>query len=109
VVHVAPATTVPAAVPAPAPPGPAKEPEDDSLHVITSPMVGTFYGAPSSDSEPYVRNGSSISADSTVCIVEAMKIMNEIKAEVSGTIEQVCVKNGQPIEFGQALFKVRLA
>jgi acetyl-CoA carboxylase biotin carboxyl carrier protein len=91
----APAVAVPAA-------------EDTSLFTITSPMVGTFYAAPSPDSENYVKPGSKVTPESTVCIVEAMKIMNEIKAEVNGTIEQVCVKNGQPVEFGQALCKVRL-
>ena len=106
-VPVAPAAAPPA--PGPAQAEPAAPAEDDSLHVICSPMVGTFYAAPSPDSEPYVRVGASVSTDTTVCIVEAMKIMNEIKAEINGAIEQVCVKNGQPIAFGQALFKVRLA
>lgn len=88
----------------------AAEPaQDDKLVEIKSPMVGTFYAAPSPDSEPYVQPGSHVNPDTTVCIVEAMKIMNEIKAEVSGTIAQVCVKNGQPVEFGQTLFKVRVA
>ena len=84
------------------------EKEDDSLEVITSPMVGTFYSASSPESDPYVSVGAAIGPDTTVCIVEAMKIMNEIKAEISGTIEQVCVQNGQPVEFGQELFKVRV-
>ena len=82
--------------------------EDASLFTITSPMVGTFYASPSPDSEPYVKPGAKVTSGSTVCIIEAMKIMNEIKAEVNGTVEQVCVKNGQPVEFGQALCKVRL-
>jgi len=81
---------------------------DDSLQVITSPMVGTFYTASSPDSDPFVSVGAAIGTDTTVCIVEAMKIMNEIKAEISGTIEQICVQNGQPVEFGQELFKVRV-
>jgi len=81
---------------------------DESLQVITSPMVGTFYTASSPESDPFVSIGTPIGPDSTVCIVEAMKIMNEIKAEISGTIEQVCVQNGQPVEFGQELFKVRV-
>ena len=85
-----------------------KEEKEESLFVtIESPMVGTFYASPSPDSEPYVRVGEAVAPDTTVCIVEAMKIMNEIKAEVNGTIEQVCVQNGQPIEFGQVLFRVR--
>ena len=82
--------------------------EDASLFTITSPMVGTFYAAPSPDSEPYAKIGAKVTPESTVCIIEAMKIMNEIKAEVNGIVEQICVKNGQPIEFGQALCKVRL-
>ncbi len=71
-------------------------------------MVGTFYTASSPESDPFVSIGTPIGPDSTVCIVEAMKIMNEIKAEISGTIEQICVQNGQPVEFGQELFKVRV-
>ncbi len=84
------------------------EKADDSLQVITSPMVGTFYTASSPESDPFASVGAAIGPDSTVCIVEAMKIMNEIKAEISGTIEQICVQNGQPVEFGQELFKVRV-
>ena len=81
--------------------------EDNNFITIESPMVGTFYSAASPDSEAYIQVGQSVGPDTTVCIIEAMKIMNEIKSEVSGTIEQVCVQNGQAIEFGQALFKVR--
>ena len=73
---------------------------------ITSPMVGTFYAAPSPDAEPFVEVGKSISAGDVVCIVEAMKLMNEIKAECSGKIAQICVKNGDPVEFGQVLMYV---
>jgi len=103
----------PAAMPAAtaaAPTGiPAAETVDESIQVITSPMVGTFYAAPSPDSEPFVLPGTVINLDSTVCIVEAMKIMNEIKAEISGTITEMCVTNGQAIEFGQELFKVKVS
>jgi len=74
---------------------------------IKSPIVGTFYSAPSPDSPPYVKAGDHVTADTVVCIVEAMKVMNEIKAETSGTIEKVMVVNGQAVEFGQMLFKVR--
>jgi len=102
----APPAGIPAPPPAPSAPPP---PEDEKLAEIKSPMVGTFYAAPSPDSAPYVQPGAHVGPDTTVCIVEAMKIMNEIKAEVSGTIAQVCVKNGQPVEFGQTLFKVRLS
>jgi acetyl-CoA carboxylase biotin carboxyl carrier protein len=95
------------AEPAPAAPPPQKT-ADDALQVITSPMVGTFYAAPSPDSEPYVQIGASVTPESTVCVIEAMKIMNEIKAEVTGMIMELCVGNGQPVEFGQALFKVKV-
>lgn len=78
-----------------------------ALAVIASPMVGTFYVASSSTAEPYVKVGSHVSAGQVVCIVEAMKLMNEIEAEVSGTIAKVLVENGQPVEFNQALFHVR--
>jgi acetyl-CoA carboxylase biotin carboxyl carrier protein len=70
-------------------------------------MVGTFYAAPSPDSEPFVQVGAAVHADSVVCILEAMKVMNEIKAECSGTIREICVKNAQPVEFGQVLFRVK--
>ncbi len=95
--------TVPAiAAPAAQPAARAEE-----LLEIKSPMVGTFYASPSPDSEPYVSAGADISEDTVVCIVEAMKVMNEIKAECVGTIVEVCVKNTQPVEYGQVLFRVR--
>ncbi len=81
--------------------------EDDSLHKITSPIVGTFYSSPAPDKEPYVREGSNVSADTIVCIVEAMKLMNEIQAEVSGEIVKVYVESGQPVEYGQPLFGIK--
>jgi len=88
-------------------PGPASaQPEEESLE-ITSPIVGTFYEAPSPDSEPYVSVGTHVSDSSVVCIIEAMKVMNEIKAEVSGTVTQILVSNGEAVEFGQPLFKVK--
>ena len=86
---------------------PAAAASDEGLVEIKSPMVGTFYSAPSPDSEPYVEVGSKVKADTVVCIVEAMKVMNEIKAEVSGTIAEVCCKAGEAVEFGQVLFKVK--
>jgi acetyl-CoA carboxylase biotin carboxyl carrier protein len=73
---------------------------------ITSPMVGTFYKSPSPDAEPFVSVGSTIKAGDVVCIVEAMKMMNEIEAEVSGKIVEICVEDGQPVEFGQVLMYV---
>ncbi len=90
----------PAAVPADAP-APAKKGTP-----ITSPMVGTFYKAPSPDSDPFVSVGQSVSQGDVVCIVEAMKMMNEIEAEVSGKVVEICVEDGQPVEFGQVLMYV---
>lgn len=99
-----------AAAPAPATANGQAEPAspaDDGLIAVESPMVGTFYTAANPDSEAFVSVGSQISEGSVVCIVEAMKVFNEIKAELSGTIERICVKNGDAVEFGQALFMVR--
>ena len=83
--------------------------DDAGLLVIESPMVGTFYTAANPDSEPFVSVGKSVSADSVVCMVEAMKVFNEIKAECSGTIDRVLVSNGDAVEFGQKLFLVKPA
>jgi len=80
---------------------------DEDLLEITAPMVGTFYRAPSEGSEPYVTVGSIVDPDTVVCIVEAMKVMNEVKAEVSGEIVEILVQNAEPVEFGQVLFLVR--
>lgn len=106
VVVAAPAGTPLAAAPAVQAEPPA-EPVDDGLIDIKSPMVGTFYTAASPDSGNFVEMGSALSAETVVCIVEAMKVMNEIKAECSGTIAEVCVGNVQPVEFGQVLFRVK--
>ncbi|MFV8827283.1 acetyl-CoA carboxylase biotin carboxyl carrier protein [Alkalihalobacterium sp. APHAB7] len=110
-------TPAPAAAPAPAAPvQEEKQPEaavpvveDANLHKITSPMVGTFYSAPSPDSDPYVKAGDKVTQESVVCIVEAMKLMNELEAEVNGEIVEVLVENGQLVEYGQPLFLVKLA
>ncbi|MCH8215477.1 MAG: acetyl-CoA carboxylase biotin carboxyl carrier protein [Planctomycetes bacterium] len=83
----------------------AKSNED--LIDIPSPMVGTFYEAASPDSDPYLKIGSHVSPQSVCCIIEAMKVMNEIKAEVSGTLSQILVRNGQAVEYGQILFRVK--
>src|SRR5690606_32150130 len=80
---------------------------DDGLHKIVSPIVGTFYRSPSPDKDPYVSEGSTVSNETVVCIVEAMKLMNEIQAEISGEVVKVYVENGQPVEFGQPLFGIR--
>jgi len=90
--------------PAPAPPA---EVEDDGLVAIESPMVGTFYASPDPDSPPFVQVGSSVTPETVVCLVEAMKVFNEVKAETTGVIERVLVKNGEAVEFGQPLFLVR--
>ncbi len=80
---------------------------DDGLHQITSPIVGTFYNSPSPDKPTFVKEGDIVSADTVVCIVEAMKLMNEIQAEVSGEIVKIYVENAQPVEFGQPLFGIK--
>jgi len=80
---------------------------DADLFKITSPIVGTFYRSPGPDKDSYVSEGSNVSPETTVCIVEAMKLMNEIQAEVSGEIVKIYVENGQPVEYGQPLFGVK--
>lgn len=106
---------VPAAQPAPAPvPAqqntPPAEPaaaEVDDSKLIKSPMVGTFYTSPSPESPPFIKPGDSVTEDSVVCIVEAMKVMNEIKAELKGTIAEILVSNGDSVEYGQPLFRIK--
>ncbi|WP_078597072.1 acetyl-CoA carboxylase biotin carboxyl carrier protein [Evansella clarkii] len=88
-------------------PSPADNTRSEELHTITSPMVGTFYQAPSPDSSPYVKTGDKVNEESVVCIVEAMKLMNEIEAEVKGEIVEVLAENGQLVEYGQELFLVK--
>jgi len=90
-----------------APVAPAVPPAN--IHIIKAPMVGTFYSSPSPDSDPFADAGTQVSDDTTVCIIEAMKVMNEIRAEVTGTIVEVLAENGHPVEYGQPLFKVQLA
>jgi len=108
-VTVLPPVPAPPAGAAAAPQAKAEAPQVENLIEIRSPMVGTFYATSSPDGDPYVDVGDSVDEDSVVCIVEAMKVMNEIKADCSGTIAEVCVKNVQPVEFGQILFRVRPA
>ncbi len=81
--------------------------EDSNLVAITSPTVGTFYSSPNPEDPPFVQVGTQVQPDSVVCIVEAMKVFNQIPAEVSGKIVEILVKNGDPVEFGQELFKVQ--
>jgi acetyl-CoA carboxylase biotin carboxyl carrier protein len=98
----APAAAVPAPAAAPAEAAPAASGKE-----IPSPMVGTFYSSPSPESPAFVKVGQKVTPDTVVCIIEAMKVMNEIKAEVSGTITEVAAENGQPVQFGQALFRYK--
>ncbi len=86
---------------------PAEPAEDEGLHIITSPIVGTFYRSPSPTAEPFVRLGSHVDPDTVVCIIEAMKLMNEIQAETSGEVAKIYVENGQPVEYGQPLFGIK--
>ena len=81
--------------------------EDPSITYIKAPMVGTFYRAPSPESPPFVEVNAKVSENSVVCIIEAMKIMNEIQAEVKGTVVEILVENGQPVEYGQRMFKIK--
>jgi acetyl-CoA carboxylase biotin carboxyl carrier protein len=96
----------PAAATASAPGASPAKAEDANLAVVKSPMVGTFYTSSSPDTPPFVKVGDHVGASSTVCIIEAMKVFNEIPAEVSGQVVAVLVENGEPVEFGQPLFKV---
>ncbi len=103
VLTAAPAAPLQSAVPAPEPPPDANA----GLVPIASPMVGTFYAAPDPESPPFVSVGATVGPDTAVCLIEAMKVFNEIKAEVSGTIEKIAVKNAEAVEYGQALFYIR--
>jgi len=112
---VAPAMAMPAVAPLPValpadgvtPPAPAPAPAKSvSVHEVKSPMVGTMYRAPAPDAEPYVRVGDMVEAGKVLCIVEAMKLMNELECEVTGRIVEISVENAQPVEFGQVLFRI---
>lgn len=96
----------PAPVPAPAAP-PAAAPAPDTAAIV-SPMVGTFYRSPAANAAPFVEAGARVAKETVVCIIEAMKVMNEVTADVAGEIVEVLVKDGQPVEFGQPLFRVRV-
>ena len=113
------ATPVTAPAPAPAPAAAPSGPthpgtqattaasQDQDLHIIPSPIIGTFYRSPSPNAEPFVKIGSNVEYDSVVCIIEAMKLMNEIKAEATGEVVKIYVENGQPVEYGQPLFGIQ--
>jgi acetyl-CoA carboxylase biotin carboxyl carrier protein len=94
-----------AAAPVEPPPAAPEEPEDDG-YAVTAPMVGTFYTATSPGAAPFVQVGDQVNEGDTLCIIEAMKMMNQIEAEISGTIKSIRVQNGDPVEYGQALFVV---
>ena len=102
--------TIPAAASRPTAVGaaPAAAPVDDKGHLkdVKSPMVGTFYRAPSPEAAPFVEIGQTVEVGQVVCIVEAMKLLNEIKSEVRGKIVEICVDNAEPVEFGQVMFRV---
>jgi acetyl-CoA carboxylase biotin carboxyl carrier protein len=100
------AAAAPVAATASAPATVAEEPSEDEEHVVKSPMVGTFYAASSPDDEPFVREGSTVKKGDVLCIVEAMKLMNEIEAEYDGVVKKVLVKNAQPLEYGQPIFVI---
>jgi acetyl-CoA carboxylase biotin carboxyl carrier protein len=104
------AAPVAAAAPSATAAAPAEETRADGLplgtHIITSPIVGTYYRSPSPDSDPYVQEGSKVSRGETLCIIEAMKLMNEIESDESGTIIKIFVENGQAVEYGQPLFGI---
>ena len=109
---VMPQMPMPVAMPQPAAPpaAPAEAPAADSeagLHIITSPIVGTFYRAPNPESEAFSNIGDHISKGKVLCIIEAMKLMNEIESDVDGTIVKIYPQNGQPVEYGEKLFAVR--
>ena len=103
----APAPQATSAEPAPAAAPAETKPAEDNYRVITSPMVGVFYTSPSPEADPYVSVGQSIQSGDVVCIIEDMKLMNEIPATESGTIAEICVSNGDIVEYGQTLFKLK--
>jgi len=111
----APAATAPAPAATPTHPGAAHPgtqattaaSQDQDLHIIPSPIVGTFYRSPSPTADPFVKIGSNVEPESVVCIIEAMKLMNEIQAEATGEVVKIYVENGQPVEYGQPLFGIR--
>jgi acetyl-CoA carboxylase biotin carboxyl carrier protein len=87
---------------------PAPAPQEEKLHIVASPIVGTFYRSPSPTAESFVKLGDTVEAGKTLCIIEAMKLMNEIPSDAGGTIAKVFVENGQPVEYGQPLFGIKI-
>ena len=86
-----------------------KEEKKENTHIIKSPLVGTFYRAPSPGAEPFVKEGDFVKKGQVLCIIEAMKVMNEIESDVDGIVERILVENGKPVEYGQELFIIRLS
>lgn len=108
-VAAAPANTTGAVAPAgPAPVAPVAPAEEEGLHIVKSPIVGTYYEAPSPGAPPFVKPGDRVNAGQILCIVEAMKLMNEIESDVSGELVKILVANAQPVEYGQPLFAIRV-
>jgi acetyl-CoA carboxylase biotin carboxyl carrier protein len=102
----APALAAPAAAPSAVAPAPAPAPEKSNLTDVKSPMVGTFYRAPAPEAPPYVEIGSTVKKGQTLCILEAMKLMNEMESEVDGIVREILVENSDPVEYGQVLFRI---
>jgi acetyl-CoA carboxylase biotin carboxyl carrier protein len=96
------------AAPAANQPAPAPAPQEEKLHIVSSPIVGTFYRSPSPTAEAFVKLGDTVDAGKTLCIIEAMKLMNEIPSDSAGTIAKIFVENGQPVEYGQPLFGIKV-
>ncbi|MGB8494345.1 MAG: acetyl-CoA carboxylase biotin carboxyl carrier protein [Candidatus Acidiferrum sp.] len=104
---IVPSALAPAQEAAPAGGSDAEVQGGEELHLVKSPIVGTFYGSPSPGAEPFVKIGNHVDSGQTLCIVEAMKLMNEIESEVSGEVLRIFAENGQPVEYGQPLFGIR--
>jgi acetyl-CoA carboxylase biotin carboxyl carrier protein len=102
-----PVAGAPATPATPGPSAPAAAAEEEGLHHVKSPIVGTFYGSPSPGAPPFIKPGDHVAAGQVLCIVEAMKLMNEIESDVAGEVVKALVANGQPVEYGQPLFAIR--
>jgi acetyl-CoA carboxylase biotin carboxyl carrier protein len=100
-----PVAAVPVSTPAPAAPGPEAE-STEGLYIMKSPIVGTFYAAPAPNAPPFVKVGDTVQVGQVLCIIEAMKLMNELEAEAAGEVVRIYVENGQPVEYGQSLFAI---
>jgi acetyl-CoA carboxylase biotin carboxyl carrier protein len=99
---------LPTATEAQSPPSVTPKPVENTYYKVTSPMVGTFYSAPSPEAEAFASVGKAVTAGQALCIIEAMKLMNELEAEVSGTVRRILVENGQPVEYGQVIMEIEV-